>query len=154
MLGWIWFFSYCEEKIPIIWKGSTLNDNSFCSLCNLSMQWGHTLSAVIYFCRGTTSFAMNLSVLNLLGQSSRQTLISKWSEKTLFKFQKNVCAPTFYLQLFCIIFSSIQEPSSSGGFELFRHRSISLSQSGDNLPTGKFNLQKTFSMPSGPTGKR
>ncbi|XP_066474467.1 guanine nucleotide exchange factor subunit RIC1 isoform X1 [Tiliqua scincoides] len=47
-----------------------------------------------------------------------------------------------------------QEPSSSGGFEFFRHRSISLSQSGDNLPAGKFNLQKTLSMPSGPSGKR
>nr|XP_060618273.1 guanine nucleotide exchange factor subunit RIC1 isoform X2 [Anolis sagrei ordinatus] len=47
-----------------------------------------------------------------------------------------------------------QEPSSSGGFEFFRHRSISLSQSGDSLPPGKFNLQKTLSMPSGPSGKR
>uniref|UniRef100_A0A803TEM0 Guanine nucleotide exchange factor subunit RIC1 n=1 Tax=Anolis carolinensis TaxID=28377 RepID=A0A803TEM0_ANOCA len=48
----------------------------------------------------------------------------------------------------------LQEPSSSGGFEFFRHRSISLSQSGDSLPPGKFNLQKTLSMPSGPSGKR
>ncbi|XP_070598679.1 guanine nucleotide exchange factor subunit RIC1 [Erythrolamprus reginae] len=47
-----------------------------------------------------------------------------------------------------------QEPTSSGGFEFFRHRSISLSQSGETLPTGKFNLQKTLSMPSGPSGKR
>ncbi|XP_053153540.1 guanine nucleotide exchange factor subunit RIC1 isoform X3 [Hemicordylus capensis] len=47
-----------------------------------------------------------------------------------------------------------QEPSSSGGFEFFRHRSISLSQSGESLPGGKFNLQKTLSMPSGPSGKR
>ncbi|XP_015262959.1 PREDICTED: RAB6A-GEF complex partner protein 1 [Gekko japonicus] len=47
-----------------------------------------------------------------------------------------------------------QEPSSSGGFEFFRHRSISLSQSGDGIPAGKFNLQKTLSMPSGPSGKR
>nr|XP_056722672.1 guanine nucleotide exchange factor subunit RIC1-like [Euleptes europaea] len=47
-----------------------------------------------------------------------------------------------------------QEPSSSGGFEFFRHRSISLSQSGDGIPTGKFSLQKTLSMPSGPSGKR
>uniref|UniRef100_A0A8C6Y5G5 Guanine nucleotide exchange factor subunit RIC1 n=1 Tax=Naja naja TaxID=35670 RepID=A0A8C6Y5G5_NAJNA len=47
-----------------------------------------------------------------------------------------------------------QEPTSSGGFEFFRHRSISLSQSGETLPAGKFNLQKTLSMPSGPPGKR
>ncbi|KAJ7335488.1 hypothetical protein JRQ81_013429 [Phrynocephalus forsythii] len=47
-----------------------------------------------------------------------------------------------------------QEPSPSGGFEFFRHRSISLSQSGDGLPVGKFSLQKTLSMPSGPSGKR
>uniref|UniRef100_A0A8D2L7A4 Guanine nucleotide exchange factor subunit RIC1 n=1 Tax=Varanus komodoensis TaxID=61221 RepID=A0A8D2L7A4_VARKO len=47
-----------------------------------------------------------------------------------------------------------QEPTSSGGFEFFRHRSISLSQSGEGLPAGKFNLQKTLSMPSGPSGKR
>ncbi|KAM6468313.1 guanine nucleotide exchange factor subunit RIC1 isoform 2-T2 [Liasis olivaceus] len=47
-----------------------------------------------------------------------------------------------------------QEPTSSGGFEFFRHRSISLSQSGENLPASKFNLQKTLSMPSGPSGKR
>uniref|UniRef100_A0A8C8SUW8 Guanine nucleotide exchange factor subunit RIC1 n=1 Tax=Pelusios castaneus TaxID=367368 RepID=A0A8C8SUW8_9SAUR len=47
-----------------------------------------------------------------------------------------------------------QEPSSSGGFEFFRHRSISLSQSAETLPANKFNLQKTLSMPSGPSGKR
>ncbi|XP_053322022.1 guanine nucleotide exchange factor subunit RIC1 isoform X2 [Spea bombifrons] len=47
-----------------------------------------------------------------------------------------------------------QEPSTTGGFEFFRHRSISLSQSPENLPTGKFNLQKTMSMPTGPAGKR
>uniref|UniRef100_A0A8C3TI23 Guanine nucleotide exchange factor subunit RIC1 n=1 Tax=Chelydra serpentina TaxID=8475 RepID=A0A8C3TI23_CHESE len=47
-----------------------------------------------------------------------------------------------------------QEPSSTGGFEFFRHRSISLSQSAENLPANKFNLQKTLSMPSGPSGKR
>ncbi|XP_067399143.1 guanine nucleotide exchange factor subunit RIC1 isoform X3 [Emydura macquarii macquarii] len=47
-----------------------------------------------------------------------------------------------------------QEPSSSSGFEFFRHRSISLSQSAENLPANKFNLQKTLSMPSGPSGKR
>ncbi|XP_052569689.1 guanine nucleotide exchange factor subunit RIC1 isoform X4 [Peromyscus californicus insignis] len=47
-----------------------------------------------------------------------------------------------------------QEPSSSGGFEFFRNRSISLSQSAENVPPGKFNLQKTLSMPSGPSGKR
>uniref|UniRef100_A0A4W5PXX4 Protein RIC1 homolog n=1 Tax=Hucho hucho TaxID=62062 RepID=A0A4W5PXX4_9TELE len=46
-----------------------------------------------------------------------------------------------------------QEPSSTGGFELFRNRSISLSQSADSLAAGKFNLQKTFSMPSGPSAK-
>ncbi|NXB08906.1 RIC1 protein, partial [Cnemophilus loriae] len=46
-----------------------------------------------------------------------------------------------------------QEPSSSGGFEFFRHRSISLSQSAENLHS-KFNLTKTLSMPSGPSGKR
>ncbi|XP_066502732.1 guanine nucleotide exchange factor subunit RIC1 isoform X1 [Hoplias malabaricus] len=46
-----------------------------------------------------------------------------------------------------------QEPSSTGGFEFFRHRSISLSQSADSVSTGKFNLQKTFSMPSGPSAK-
>ncbi|KAK5879022.1 hypothetical protein CesoFtcFv8_024372 [Champsocephalus esox] len=47
-----------------------------------------------------------------------------------------------------------QEPSSSsGGFEFFRNRSISLSQSADAIATGKFNLQKTFSMPSGPSAK-
>ncbi|XP_033979119.1 RAB6A-GEF complex partner protein 1 isoform X2 [Trematomus bernacchii] len=47
-----------------------------------------------------------------------------------------------------------QEPSSSsGGFEFFRNRSISLSQSADAIATGKFNLQKTFSMPSGPSVK-
>uniref|UniRef100_A0A665VY13 Protein RIC1 homolog n=1 Tax=Echeneis naucrates TaxID=173247 RepID=A0A665VY13_ECHNA len=42
-----------------------------------------------------------------------------------------------------------QEPSSTGGFEFFRNRSISLSQSADSITTGKFNLQKTFSMPTG-----
>ncbi|XP_070104401.1 guanine nucleotide exchange factor subunit RIC1 isoform X7 [Equus przewalskii] len=47
-----------------------------------------------------------------------------------------------------------QEPSSSGGFEFFRNRSISLSQSADTVPAGKFSLQKTLSMPSGPSGKR
>ncbi|NXI81839.1 RIC1 protein, partial [Rhipidura dahli] len=46
-----------------------------------------------------------------------------------------------------------QEPSSSGGFEFFRHRSISLSQSAENIHS-KFNLTKTLSMPSGPSGKR
>ncbi|NXP33243.1 RIC1 protein, partial [Leiothrix lutea] len=46
-----------------------------------------------------------------------------------------------------------QEPSSSGGFEFFRHRSISLSQSAENLHS-KFNLTKTLSMPSGSSGKR
>ncbi|XP_049908444.1 guanine nucleotide exchange factor subunit RIC1 isoform X2 [Epinephelus moara] len=46
-----------------------------------------------------------------------------------------------------------QEPSSTGGFEFFRNRSISLSQSADAITTGKFNLQKTFSMPSGPSAK-
>ncbi|KAL7844963.1 hypothetical protein SRHO_G00235030 [Serrasalmus rhombeus] len=46
-----------------------------------------------------------------------------------------------------------QEPSSTGGFEFFRNRSISLSQSADSVSTGKFNLQKTFSMPSGPSAK-
>ncbi|XP_053788842.1 guanine nucleotide exchange factor subunit RIC1 isoform X5 [Vidua macroura] len=46
-----------------------------------------------------------------------------------------------------------QEPSSSGGFEFFRHRSISLSQSAENLHS-KFNLTKTLSMPSGPSQKR
>nr|XP_006627063.1 PREDICTED: RAB6A-GEF complex partner protein 1 isoform X1 [Lepisosteus oculatus] len=47
-----------------------------------------------------------------------------------------------------------QEPSSTGGFEFFRHRSISLSQSAESLGAGKFNLQKTLSMPSGPSAKR
>lgn len=46
-----------------------------------------------------------------------------------------------------------QEPSSTGGFEFFRNRSISLSQSADSVTTGKFNLQKTFSMPSGSSAK-
>ncbi|KAM6986702.1 guanine nucleotide exchange factor subunit RIC1 isoform 2-T2 [Aplochiton taeniatus] len=46
-----------------------------------------------------------------------------------------------------------QEPSSTGGFEFFRNRSISLSQSADCIAAGKFNLQKTFSMPSGPSTK-
>lgn len=45
-----------------------------------------------------------------------------------------------------------QDPGS-GGFEFFRNRSISLSQSADSIATGKFNLQKTFSMPSGPSVK-
>ncbi|XP_068781522.1 guanine nucleotide exchange factor subunit RIC1 isoform X2 [Struthio camelus] len=48
---------------------------------------------------------------------------------------------------------TLQEPSLSGGFEFFRHRSISLSQSAENLHS-KFNLQKTLSMISGPSGKR
>uniref|UniRef100_A0A3B3TRH2 Protein RIC1 homolog n=1 Tax=Poecilia latipinna TaxID=48699 RepID=A0A3B3TRH2_9TELE len=48
---------------------------------------------------------------------------------------------------------STQEPSSTGGFEFFRNRSISLSQSADSISTGKFNLQKTFSMPSGSSAK-
>uniref|UniRef100_A0A8C5YAC0 Guanine nucleotide exchange factor subunit RIC1 n=1 Tax=Microcebus murinus TaxID=30608 RepID=A0A8C5YAC0_MICMU len=47
-----------------------------------------------------------------------------------------------------------QEPSSSGGFEFFRNRSISLSQSAENVLPSKFSLQKTLSMPSGPSGKR
>ncbi|XP_051533840.1 guanine nucleotide exchange factor subunit RIC1-like isoform X3 [Myxocyprinus asiaticus] len=46
-----------------------------------------------------------------------------------------------------------QEPSSTGGFEFFRNRSISLSQSADSIAAGKFNLQKTLSMPSGPSSK-
>ncbi|KAM9306552.1 guanine nucleotide exchange factor subunit RIC1 [Pholidichthys leucotaenia] len=46
-----------------------------------------------------------------------------------------------------------QEPSSTGGFEFFRNRSISLSQSADSINTGKFNLQKTFSMPAGSSAK-
>ncbi|KAF6126944.1 RIC1-like protein, RAB6A GEF complex partner 1 [Phyllostomus discolor] len=46
------------------------------------------------------------------------------------------------------------QPSSSGGFEFFRNRSISLSQSAENVPANKFSLQKTLSMPSGPSGKR
>uniref|UniRef100_A0AAZ3QN58 Protein RIC1 homolog n=1 Tax=Oncorhynchus tshawytscha TaxID=74940 RepID=A0AAZ3QN58_ONCTS len=46
-----------------------------------------------------------------------------------------------------------QEPSSTGGFEFFRNRSISLSPSADSIAAGKFNLQKTFSMPSGPSAK-
>lgn len=46
-----------------------------------------------------------------------------------------------------------QEPSSTGSFEFFRNRSISLSQSADSVTTGKFNLQKTFSMPSGASAK-
>uniref|UniRef100_A0A672YIB9 Protein RIC1 homolog n=1 Tax=Sphaeramia orbicularis TaxID=375764 RepID=A0A672YIB9_9TELE len=48
---------------------------------------------------------------------------------------------------------STQEPSSTGGFEFFRHRSISLSQSADSIAVGKFNLQKTLSMPTGPSVK-
>ncbi|XP_039615497.1 guanine nucleotide exchange factor subunit RIC1 [Polypterus senegalus] len=47
-----------------------------------------------------------------------------------------------------------QEHNSTGGFEFFRHRSISLSQSAESLAGGKFNLQKTLSMPSGPSAKR
>uniref|UniRef100_UPI00398E6DA7 guanine nucleotide exchange factor subunit RIC1 isoform X2 n=1 Tax=Pristiophorus japonicus TaxID=55135 RepID=UPI00398E6DA7 len=47
-----------------------------------------------------------------------------------------------------------QEPSSAGGFEFFKHRSISFSQSAEGLGAGKFNLQKTLSMPSGPSAKR
>ncbi|TNN81195.1 RAB6A-GEF complex partner protein 1 [Liparis tanakae] len=46
-----------------------------------------------------------------------------------------------------------QEPSSTGGFEFFRNRSISLSQTADVIALGKFNLQKTFTMPSGPCVK-
>ncbi|XP_075900914.1 guanine nucleotide exchange factor subunit RIC1 [Nelusetta ayraudi] len=46
-----------------------------------------------------------------------------------------------------------QEPTSTGGFEFFRNRSISLSQSADSVTMSKFNLQKTFSMPSGPSVK-
>ncbi|XP_054612650.1 guanine nucleotide exchange factor subunit RIC1 isoform X3 [Dunckerocampus dactyliophorus] len=46
-----------------------------------------------------------------------------------------------------------QEPSSTSGFEFFRNRSISLSQSADSVTVGKFNLQKTFSMPTGPSSK-
>uniref|UniRef100_A0A672QSF7 Protein RIC1 homolog n=2 Tax=Sinocyclocheilus grahami TaxID=75366 RepID=A0A672QSF7_SINGR len=38
-----------------------------------------------------------------------------------------------------------QEQSSTGGFEFFRNRSISLSQSADSIAGGKFNLQKTLS---------
>ncbi|KAF6733271.1 RAB6A-GEF complex partner protein 1 [Oryzias melastigma] len=48
---------------------------------------------------------------------------------------------------------STQEPSSTGAFEFFRNRSISLSQSADSISTGKFNLQKTFSMPTGSSPK-
>ncbi|XP_069569883.1 guanine nucleotide exchange factor subunit RIC1 isoform X3 [Brachyistius frenatus] len=48
---------------------------------------------------------------------------------------------------------TVQEPSSTGGFEFFRNRSISLSQSADSISTGKFNLQKTFSMPTGASAK-
>uniref|UniRef100_A0A9J7XAS9 Protein RIC1 homolog n=1 Tax=Cyprinus carpio carpio TaxID=630221 RepID=A0A9J7XAS9_CYPCA len=43
-----------------------------------------------------------------------------------------------------------QEQSSTGGFEFFRNRSISLSQSADSIAGGKFNLQKTLSVPFGP----
>ncbi|XP_075416009.1 guanine nucleotide exchange factor subunit RIC1 isoform X2 [Tenrec ecaudatus] len=49
---------------------------------------------------------------------------------------------------------SAQEPSPGGGFEFFRNRSISLSQSAENVPASKFSLQKTLSMPTGPSGKR
>lgn len=47
----------------------------------------------------------------------------------------------------------MQEQSSTGGFEFFRNRSISMSQSADSIAGGKFNLQKTLSMPSGPSSK-
>uniref|UniRef100_A0A4W3INZ1 Protein RIC1 homolog n=1 Tax=Callorhinchus milii TaxID=7868 RepID=A0A4W3INZ1_CALMI len=47
-----------------------------------------------------------------------------------------------------------QEPSSTGGFEFFKHRSISFSQSAEGLGTSKCNLQKTLSMPAGPSAKR
>lgn len=47
----------------------------------------------------------------------------------------------------------VQEQSSTGGFEFFRNRSISMSQSADSIAGGKFNLQKTLSMPSGPSSK-
>ncbi|KAK6494251.1 RAB6A-GEF complex partner protein 1-like [Huso huso] len=47
-----------------------------------------------------------------------------------------------------------QEPNSTGGFEFFRHRSISFSQSAESLAAWKFSLQKTLSMPSGPSAKR
>uniref|UniRef100_A0ABI7WNE0 Protein RIC1 homolog n=1 Tax=Felis catus TaxID=9685 RepID=A0ABI7WNE0_FELCA len=56
--------------------------------------------------------------------------------------------------LFNTALEQAQEPSSSGGFEFFRNRSISLSQSAENVPASKFSLQKTLSMPSGPSGKR
>uniref|UniRef100_A0A8C1SP15 Protein RIC1 homolog n=1 Tax=Cyprinus carpio TaxID=7962 RepID=A0A8C1SP15_CYPCA len=46
-----------------------------------------------------------------------------------------------------------QEQSSTGGFEFFRNRSISLSQSADSISGGKFNLQKTLSVPFGPSSK-
>uniref|UniRef100_A0A8C1Y343 Protein RIC1 homolog n=1 Tax=Cyprinus carpio TaxID=7962 RepID=A0A8C1Y343_CYPCA len=46
-----------------------------------------------------------------------------------------------------------QEQSSTGGFEFFRNRSISLSQSADSIAGGKFNLQKALSVPSGPSSK-
>ncbi|TRY97116.1 hypothetical protein DNTS_032782 [Danionella cerebrum] len=48
---------------------------------------------------------------------------------------------------------STQEPSSSSGFEFFRNRSISLSQSAEGIAAGKFGLQKTLSMPTGPSSK-
>uniref|UniRef100_A0A8C7WVS3 Protein RIC1 homolog n=1 Tax=Oryzias sinensis TaxID=183150 RepID=A0A8C7WVS3_9TELE len=48
---------------------------------------------------------------------------------------------------------STQVKSSTGAFEFFRNRSISLSQSADSISTGKFNLQKTFSMPTGSSAK-
>ncbi|XP_076842410.1 guanine nucleotide exchange factor subunit RIC1 [Brachyhypopomus gauderio] len=47
-----------------------------------------------------------------------------------------------------------QEPSSTGAFEFFRNRSISLSQTADGSSTTKSNLQKAFSMPTGPSAKR
>ncbi|XP_041113573.1 guanine nucleotide exchange factor subunit RIC1-like [Polyodon spathula] len=49
---------------------------------------------------------------------------------------------------------TIQEPTSTGGFEFFRHRSISFSQSAESFAAWKFSLQKTLSMPSGPSAKR
>lgn len=53
----------------------------------------------------------------------------------------------------CTVYFLFKEPTSTGGFEFFRNRSISLSQSADSITTSKFNLQKTFSMPSGPSVK-
>lgn len=56
------------------------------------------------------------------------------------------------MHLICFL-SFLKEPTSTGGFEFFRNRSISLSQSADSVTMSKFNLQKTFSMPSGPSVK-